>query len=149
MSSFLTMLLSGGATGLLGTVLTGVLSVWQKKQRHDQLLSLREMDLKELELEIASSEKIAAINVEAAARKGSYEDSRSFITASMALNSGQRWVVTIVDAVRGLMRPVLTLLLVVLAFMNGVITEEVTTYLTTTVVTWWFGTRPIEKSMAK
>ena len=130
---------------MLGTVLTGALSVWQKKQRHDQLLALREMDLKELELgDSVLGEKIAAINVEVAARKGSYEDSRTFITSGMALNSGQRWLVTIVDVVRGLMRPELTFSFVVLAYLNG-ISEEVIAYITTTVVTWWFGTRPIER----
>ena len=142
-------LLSGGATGLLGTALTGVLGFFKQKQANKQMLQMREMDLKEIELEAASAEKRMALDAEREALSGSYADARTFISKGMELTKGQKWIVVFVDLVRGLMRPAITIYFMVMAFsIYGVdddLTRATILYISTSTILWWFGTRPNEK----
>ena len=135
MSELLLSLVTGGATGLLGTVLSGVMSIFKKGQDNKQAIKMREFDLKELELEAANAEKMAAMSLEKAGLEGSYKDAQTFITKGMDLTKGQQWIAVFIDLVRGLMRPFITLFFLGITtnivYINGVYTtvEDVIFYL--------------------
>ena len=155
MGEILTMMLSGGATGLLGTLMSGGISFFKKKQANAHMLQLREMDMRELALEAQSSERQEALKLEAAMRKGSYADARTFISKNMKLTNGQKWIVVFIDLIRGLMRPVITIFFLVMTYLlyrQGQETQSIESaiiYMTTTTVLWWFGTRQLEKQDGK
>ena len=153
MGDAIAMLLSGGATGLLGTVLSGGLSYFNKRQAGKHALQMREMDLKELQLEAQMAEKVAAFNLESAALQGSYKDASTFITSNMQLTKGQQWVALFIDLIRGLMRPAITLFFLWMAyrlFLEGTLASDIEhaiIYMTTTSVLWWMGSRQVEKTL--
>lgn len=151
MSEILISLLSGGATGLLGTAISGVLGFAKKGQDHKHSVKMREYDLKELEMELNSAEKIAVLSAEKSALEGSYKDASTFITSGMELTAGQKWIAILIDLVRGLMRPMITIFFLgvtaYFAWIGGITgdVEQTVLYLTSTTVSWWFGTRQVEK----
>lgn len=154
-------ILTGGATGLLGTALSFATTYFQAKQKHAQELELRQLDMETARFEAASAEKTAAIAAEGAenaAAWGALE--ASYKEASARWSAGDsKWLV-FVDVVRGLTRPVLTWASVVLVgvmyFTLGASdTEtidlkpriiETVLYLDTACVLWWFGARQVSKS---
>lgn len=170
----------GGATGLLGMVLQrlfdGVfgwlkakqdLATFQAKAAHE--IALREKDAAIMREEWAGRTRVAA----------SESDSRKDVAASEAfgnsllreperysavqlLTPAQNWVMVILDFLRGIVRPALTVYLCALTTyiwwqvralirhedLSGAeilslwrLVVETILYLTTTVVLWWFGTR--------
>ena len=163
--------LSGGATGLLGTALTGVFSFLGKKQAHKQELELRQLDIELTRFEAESAERVSALELEsdkaqaeADALKASYRQSVIRFTEGYDLSGAQVWALLFLDCVRGLMRPALTLAFVAI---TGVIYFTIDGYtgiasideaaddirlqiimtvlfLTTTCVTWWFGGRSLK-----
>ena len=155
MGEALAMLLSGGATGIFGTMVGGVLSYLKTKQDNEHALLMREYDMKELDLEIKTAEKMTAMNLEAKALEGSYQDAQTFVTASMELTNGQKWLVTIVDFLRGLMRPLITIFFMFMSYLlfnEGTLISDIEhaiIYLTVSCITWWFGDRQIAKYLLK
>ena len=153
-------IITGGATGLLGTAITGILSFFQERQRHGQEVELRRLDIELNKAEAASAEKIAAMEAESAeSRSGAAALALSYEEAARRWSrTGDSWLMQIVDAIRGLTRPALTWVLVALV---GVIyftvgaddsTDDIQArvidtilYLATTSVLWWFGARQIAK----
>ena len=145
-------LLTGGATGLLGTMFSGVLDHFERRQRHQHELELRRVDVELAKTEAASAERTAAIELE----KVEIEAEGNALTASYR-EAMQRWSrgesawIVAVDVVRGLLRPVLTLAFLALTALiyfhesSDVLiqTRIINTilYLTTTCVVWWFGGR--------
>ena len=108
--------LTGGASGLLGTVLSGVMSFFQARQRHQQALEMRKIDLEEMRMEAESAERVAALDLEARTNEAdakalaaSYREASSRWSKGLALTPAQAWVMVGIDAIRGLMRPTLTL----------------------------------------
>ena len=149
-------IVTGGATGLLGTVISGVTQFVQAQQKHAQEMELRRLDLEMMDREAASAERITAIEAEtaeSAAQWAAFE--ASYKEAGHRWSAGDsKWLV-VVDIVRGLTRPGLTWAFVALTgtiYFTIAVPEDqsriVNTilYLATTCVLWWFGARQVGKA---
>ena len=152
---FLASILAGGATGLLGTAITGVMGYFERKQRHAQEMELRKIDMQIAKSEAASAERVAAIEAESAESAAQWRALEgSYNAATKRWGSGDSPWLTVVDVVRGLMRPVLTLgsliLVAVIYFYSDIPVADdmqvqiinTSLYISTTCVLWWFGSRP-------
>ena len=157
--------LTGGATGLLGTALSAVVDFFQSRQRHAQELDLRRLDIELAKAEAEGAAAHAAIEAQASRERAEWEA----LEASYR-EAGRRWsrrgdglLMQLVDAVRGLTRPALTWSLFALVgaiyFLLGATDlaavslrpriVETVLYLFTAAVLWWFGARQIEKRRAR
>ncbi len=169
-------ILGGGATGLLG-IIAQRWADYKNKQLDIELTKTKfehERDMRRADAEIMAQEWAARTKVAEveAAGKEAVADSQAF-AASFAMEPtrysegvkptrGQGWVLVALDAVRGAVRPVLTVYLCVLTTLVYVQARELLAgedltpdnaielvrlvintilYLTTTCVLWWFGTR--------
>ena len=146
-------ILSGGATGLLGTVLSFGVEYFQRRQRHRHELELRRIDREIAESEAAAAAHVAAIEAE------SEESGRAWAALEASHQSSTvRWSdgdspwLVVVDVVRGLTRPFLTWTFLALtgaiyftlgdwSLREGII--DTVLYLTSTCVLWWFGARQV------
>ncbi len=146
-------LLTGGATGLIGTALSGVMKFFTMKQEQSHELKVMEMELKHMDKEAE-----VALKIETKKQEGKEAEAAWRGLEASYREAGQRWStgdsgwIVFVDVVRGLMRPLLTLSLVILV---GVIyftlgpdkptmqDQIIATilYLATAAVLWWFGSR--------
>ncbi len=199
LSSILALLgtvLGGGATGLLGVLVQRYFDAKNKSQdlqilaanhAHEQAMARIESERTAFEWE--SREKIAKADAEAEmtaseniaqarTQVASYSaDKATYLTAGLKLGKGRaatfiRVMLACVDALRGVMRPGLTLALtwmtwevyrdlyaqVVLRSLDlpatvttDLVLQVVQTimYLATVAVVWWFGTRPPKQTGAK
>lgn len=154
MSSFVDIIgsvLTGGATGLLGTVVSGGLEFFKQKQKDEHELALMAEQRQNLELEVQGKERVAQIESESArdvAESNAF--AKSFETAASRWSEGNSpWLVG-VDVARGLTRPLLTGYLCALVTVLWFTTEDpairqrivaTVLYLATAAVLWWFGTR--------
>lgn len=154
--------LSGGVTGLLGTVLSGGMKFFENKQKHSYELAIMDMEMQQMDREAANAVKISETEMEGADRTAAWAAlEASYKESTSRMSKGDSpWLVA-VDVVRGLMRPVMTLgLLVLLAVIYFTVAEGLTagdglpmrvsiiltiSYLATTSVLWWFGTRMMAK----
>lgn len=145
---------TGGATGVLGTIVSAGTAYFERRQRHAQELELRQMEMEMMRTEAASAERVAAIERESEQMRAEHAAlEASYRAATTRMSTGDsRWLVA-VDVVRGLTRPVLTWCLLALAGtiyftlspqsdMRGQIIDTVL-YLSTTCVLWWFGARHV------
>ena len=141
--------LTGGATGLIGSLLSKGIGSFEASQRRKDKALEYEQELKLLDKQAAlrtaeTENELAIANAETAAslREASYAHDNS-------LGKPHRWVV---DVLR-LVRPVLTALLLVLvggiyfttddfAMKAGVIDSVL--FMTSSAVTWWFGDRSLQ-----
>lgn len=170
MFGWITSLLSGGATGLLGSLVTNVADYFENKRKNQHEIELRKLDIQEMQQEYEARKEITAQQTSAQTTQTSYEhDSRSY-TSGMKIKSA--WLkagLVFVDMIRGLVRPALTVFLIILVWMTfsqvqavlesagvdplpvnkaGAIYASVVDmilYLAATSVTWWFGTSPRSK----
>ncbi len=96
--------LSGGVFGLLGTALGRLIGVWENRQTlgHERARWAHEIKLHELQLQAGAAETERELAVLAAS--GSFAGLEESLRAETSLNSSYKWV----DAVRALVRPVLT-----------------------------------------
>ena len=146
--------LSGGATGLLGTVVSAGTEYFQARQRHAHEIELRRVEMEMMKTEAASAERVAAIERESEQMRAEHAAlEASYRAATTRMSTGDsRWLVA-VDVIRGLTRPVLTWGFVALAAViyftlsphsdiRGQVIDTVL-YLTTTCVLWWFGARHV------
>ena len=161
MLDMLMSVLTGGATGLLGTIISGGIDFFQARQKHGQELDLRRLDIELAKSEAAGAEKVAAIEAEGRGDQAAWEAMEaSYREASSRMSrAGDGFLMKLVDFVRGMTRPVLTWCLLGLVgaiyFLLGAedlaIVElrprivETVLYLATASVLWWFGSRQIEK----
>lgn len=147
--------LGGGATGLLGTVISAGAEWLREKQRHAHEVALRRLDLEMLAAEAASAERVAAVERETEQTRAEHAAlEASYRAATTRMSRGDsRWLAA-VDVVRGLTRPVLTWVFVALVgwmYFSAVtlrieVREQIVDtalYLTTTCVLWWFGARHV------
>ena len=148
-------ILTGGATGLLGTAITAGIGYFERRQRHQQEVELRNLDLQITRAEAESAERVAAIEAESAESAAAMRAiEASHQAAGVRWSSGDsRWLVA-VDVVRGLIRPVLTVGFLAFAAVIyahlppaphvdvGARVIDTVLYLATTTTLWWFGTRP-------
>lgn len=168
--------LSGGATGLIGAGMQ-MFASWAKGKQEIELQKLKNennLALLKLQGELADKEwahrtEIAAIQERGAENKSANEAfAASFNLEPKSYSEkikptwGQAWVLVLLDGIRGIVRPGLTIYLCVLttliyfqsrdllnrenlsAIQALDITNQVINtvlYLCTTVVLWWFGSR--------
>lgn len=136
---------SGGLFGLAGTALGRVASFFERKQEHahEQARWSHESALLELQMRANAEETEAEIAL--AETAGSWRGLEASMEAEAAIGASYAWV----NAVRGLTRPFLTLLLWAIA---GVIwfgadadgksaIVETATFAATAATLWWFGDR--------
>ena len=157
--------LTGGATGLLGTALSAVVDLFQSRQRHAQELDLRRLDIELARAEAEGAAAHAAIEARAMRERAEWEAMEaSYREATRRWSKpGEGWAMQLVDVVRGLTRPALTWSLFALVgaiyFLLGAsdlaavslrprIVETVL-YLFTAAMLWWFGARQIEKRRSR
>lgn len=166
--------LSGGVTGVLGVAVQRVADYKNKqldlelnKQKLDNDLAMKEADYRIMTQEWAARSKIAETEAvqktEASADQAfsaSFNEPQRYSASATALTPGQAWLLVLLDFIRGIVRPGLTLYLSLVAtllywqtrqLVPTVDPHEATQlmativdsllYLTTTCVTWWFGTR--------
>jgi hypothetical protein len=141
--------LSGGATGLLGSIFGKLFSfvdyfVEEKKTSNDHARTLELLELQnrigaeESERELAIAESVAASDL----RMASYGHDSSMGTRSL-------WVVDLLSLVRPILTFGLVLLVAVLYFQadaGGKATIEASViFLCSSAVTWWFGDRALRK----
>lgn len=178
---------SGGLLGLAGTGIQALLKFFEVREEKKTQIALRELDIRELEMERQLAMQQAEIDLEKIREQAagelavieervagevmtaSYEADR----ASYSLESVQRltgfwknlagFALAVVDVVRGLMRPLITVyslwLLSAIGWLmytaaDGVIPEmpalwlevvQAVILLATTSVTWWFGSRQLRR----
>ena len=154
--------LTGGATGLIGTVISGGMKFFENKQKHAHELAIMEMEMQQMDKEADIAARIKELDMESkdrtaawAALEASYKESTS------RMSSGDHPALVWVDVVRGLMRPCITLFLLVLIgviyftadrTLNAPDGTPITIfiinsvlYVGTTAVLWWFGTRNLSQ----
>lgn len=164
-------ILSGGATGILGAGLQFVGNYFKDRQEKKYQLELRRLDMDsmkleaELKLNIAEQEAEAKIALaEQHAFEKSFDNDRATYSPAGSLPPGASWLLVGIDFIRGLIRPVITLWFIYLLaklnaqlftltggisslpatvieglFQNVILS---TLYIATTVILWWFGSRP-------
>jgi hypothetical protein len=173
---------SGGATGLLGVIFQRFadyknkqLDIQVEAQKQANAIAMKEVDAKIMAQEWAARLQVTQTEVEGRSDVASTEAfAKSYelepkLYATGKLSNGQRWVMVCLDAVRGLVRPVLTIYLCILTTLvyweaKTLMTPEAgqaaayeltklivgsILYLTTTCVLWWFGTRNSDKKEPK
>mgnify|MGYP003627870918 FL=1 len=141
--------LTGGATGLIGSLLSKGIGIFEAGQKRKDKALEYEQELKLLDKQAAlrtaeTENELAIANAETAAslREASYSHDNS-------MGKPHRWVV---DVLR-LVRPVLTGFLLILvggiyfttddfAMKAGVIDSVL--FMTSSAVTWWFGDRSLQ-----
>ena len=157
-------ILTGGATGVLGTLLNFGTKFIEDRARHQRELELRHLDIELAKTETAGAERVAAVEAESerdqaelAAFQESYREA-----ARRWSRPGDGFLMRLVDFVRGMTRPLLTFGFVVLTgvvyfsladtdgVVDGVAVKariiDTVLYLTTACVLWWFGARQIDKA---
>jgi hypothetical protein len=171
---------SGGATGLLGVVIqrwadhkNKQLDMQLEKERRETEIAKRKADAEIMQAEWNGRMKVAQ---EEGATAKDVAETNAFNTTLLkeperfsnasSLTNGQQWVMVLLDALRGCVRPLLTIYLCALTtyvwFQVRALVESENLdgnaaltvwkmvvqnilYLTTTVVLWWFGTRNRQK----
>jgi hypothetical protein len=167
-------LLSGGLTGLLGSIVSNVTDLWKDHADKKQELALKRLDIEMMDKEW--SYKARAVDRETEARMvesadelraASYKaDAAAYAVGFSITNKWHKGALVLVDVIRGLVRPCLTMYMIWLVWETreeanalvraaGVdvlpVSEALSIYqsivamilyLAATVVAWWFGTRP-------
>jgi len=158
-SSFMT----GGLTGILGSVFGGVFKYYQAKQIQQFKREDNEHELKLLGLEMEANREETENEIKIVTTEGSFSGMKASINADSKIGTSYRWV----NSVRSLFRPFLTACLLAVSFLIfkdlmtvvnggsessiGLSIEEAKTLLkyvveslvftATAAILWWFGER--------
>jgi hypothetical protein len=152
--------MSGGATGLIGSVLSGGVKFFTDRQNQKHELAKMGLELQHMDKEAEIARDIKELDMEGAEAAAAWKG----LEASYA-ESGKRWStgdsgwIIAVDVVRGMMRPLLTLALVgvttgiyfTLGDDSETLQERIIAtilYLTALALSWWFADRQITKKLA-
>lgn len=135
----------GGVFGVVGTALGRLAGYFERKQSiaHEERRWQHEVQLLELQRLAHAAETEAELAIEQ--MQGRWSGLQASLNAEAAIRSSYRWV----DAVRGLTRPVLTLLLwgitaAIWFFADAAGRDSVTetaAFAATAATLWWFGDR--------
>lgn len=157
--------LSGGLTGLAGGLLQTGLDFFKQREDNKHALKMAELDLKSQEMEFQHQVQVESMIAEkeiAVAEAKALAESYSADSASYSKGSAN-WLMFIVDFVRGLVRPALTIYLIymcasILAALEGQqntianldpqsqhelyesIIDQIL-FMANMAVSWWFGSR--------
>ena len=169
MEALLSILTSTGAGGIIGVV--GSWLTKREERKNTQLQFERDVKLAEIRKDEAKNEAdhelaIADKQIERAEVEGSLAVGQSEVEAfsKVLKEQNKTYGIKIVDGIRGLMRPLITVYLLVIAtlltlkineLVGGLDSLEMSElkgiydnvinqmlFLTATAVTWWFGSRP-------
>jgi len=135
----------GGVFGLLGTALGRVSGYFERRQHHahERARWGHESELLKLQMQAKAEETEAERAL--AETTGSWEGLTASMAAEAAIGASYPWV----NAVRGLTRPALTVLLWIIAvsiYLSAGASEraaitETATFAATAATLWWFGDR--------
>ncbi len=135
----------GGLFGLIGTVLGRVAGFFERRQEQAQERArwAHESELLKMQMQAKAQETEAEIAL--AETTGSWDGLKASMQAEAAIGASYPWV----NAMRGLTRPVLTLLLwlISVSIFVGADPEgqqaitETATFAATAATLWWFGDR--------
>lgn len=144
---------SGGLFGLAGTALGRVAGFFERRQEHSHERARWGHESQLLELQMQARVQETEGEIALAETAGSWRGLEASMQAEAAIGSSYAWV----NAVRGLTRPFLTLLLWLIA---GVIwfgadaagrdaITETATFAATAATLWWFGDRGPRREMKR
>lgn len=164
MFELITSAVSGGLVGLIGTTI----KQWQERKEresdraHD--LAMRKLDQEDMRLEAKLALEQTEAEFAGKERLASYDNDRATYIQGIPKSGFIQALLTLVDVIRGLMRPTITgylliiesiimfKLYVMMDGVEGMTTSSVATlfgqivqsiiFLTSTAITWWFGSRP-------
>lgn len=164
--------LSGGLTGIIGSIGQGILELKSKKLdlelAKEKLAS--ELALKKADAEIALQQAASAIGIQDSKGFEASQTNEAKTFHEGIVTEKQNWLLVILDFLRGIVRPFLTLYLCVLTtliyiqarrllndtFLSpeqalDLVTQIIFTilYITTTCISWWFGSRNSNKRISK
>lgn len=171
--SVVTSILGGGVTGLAGTVIQNVYSYKAKKldielekARHANELEQRRLDAEVMKQEWAARTQIAEVTAQGEVDKAdaeafakSYDLEPERYSNPTTLTHAQNWFMVLLDSLRAVVRPAMTIYLCVLTSFiyfqtRGLITSnpgdsfalleklvETILFLFVSVTLWWFGSR--------
>lgn len=135
----------GGLFGLVGTALGRIANYLDRRsaQRHETRRWAHE--IKRVELDLQSAIETANAERERAAEEGRWAGLEASLAAEAAIAPSYRWV----DAIRALTRPVLTILLWLIATIVFFSSDnagraaivDTATFAATAATLWWFGDR--------
>lgn len=175
-TDIVTSILSGGATGIIGAAIsrfadykTKQLDINLQKEKFSHEIELRHADARIMELEWAHKDKIAYTEAQS---KTDQSDALSFQVALTSeprqysaldqITTKQNWLLVILDFIRGIIRPGLTLYLCMITTIvyfqaQNIIKDQAVSvqqavdiynqitatilYLSVTVILFWFGSR--------
>ena len=137
----------GGLTGIIGSTLGRLAQYFERKQvlAHERLRWGHEIELQTLQLSASQAETEAELAH--TTERGRWSGLQASLAAEAEIAASYRWV----EAVRGLTRPFLTLLLWIIVAglwigagqdQHGQIIDTVT-FAATAATLWWFGDRAI------
>ena len=161
---------AGGITGIIGSISSAIVNYKMKKLEYEHQEKLKQLELESKRIDIELSKAKISGQLELAEQetlKESYKELLKSYFTPFYYESLPDWMKVIIaflfallDFIRGITRPLLTFLLLLLAFWIGYNTYQAdpnsfTTsatvfvtaivYLTTTAVAWWYSDRKIEK----
>lgn len=135
----------GGVFGVVGTVLGRVAGYFEARQQHAFEVSRWQHETEMVRLNMEVSRAQTEAELEKTAAEGSWAGLRASLAAEASLSSGY----PVVNAIRALTRPALTLLLWVItalvffnvdAWLKSQIVET-SVFAATAATLWWFGDR--------
>lgn len=135
----------GGIFGLVGTALGRAGAYLERRQQYAQERARWEHELRVAERRHAAEAEARAADLAKVETSGRWSGLSESISADASIAPSYRWV----DAIRGLTRPLLTLMLWAIAFAifvtapdagRAAITETAT-FAATAATLWWFGDR--------
>ncbi|WFS64019.1 hypothetical protein LF599_07600 [Pseudodesulfovibrio thermohalotolerans] len=169
----LSSILSGGVLGVIGSVITNITDTIKRKQEFSQAIEMRKLDIQVMDKEWEYKDRAATREQEVAQeisaddlREASYANDKQEYSTNVKTGPFTGFLLVLVDVVRGLIRPGLTIFLIwavwdtraeVRGIMDAVNLSGMTAsqalgiygtivdmilFLGSTAVTWWFGTRP-------
>ncbi len=136
----------GGLFGLAGSLIKKVMAFFEMKQKNAHELEVLRLEQANMRMEIEARRHIAEIDLERDIETSADESLQSAIQAEGRLRSSN-WV----NDVRGLVRPLLTLMLLIVTTSFWYNTDDPTiearlanelVFMTSAAVLFWFGDRP-------
>lgn len=144
----------GGIFGLVGTALGRVAGYFEQRQAFKQETARWAHEVELVGLQQAAARQESEAELALANTAGSWQGLSASMQAEAAIGSSYRWV----DAVRGVTRPTLTLLLWLISVGiwfgadpgDRAAIVETATFAATAATLWWFGDRaPSQKQFAR
>lgn len=164
-------IVSGGTTGLLGAGISlyGEIKKQQMVFEHEEKMEGLKQDSMKLEaslkMELAKTEGAVKVQLkEMEAFTQSQKNDKASYSEGQELSRGQKWLMVVVDFLRGMIRPSTTIYMAILTTLiyaevmdkvgglENLLNQDaaldlarqvilVILYITSTVILWWFGTR--------